>query len=237
MWELDYKESWALKKWCFWSVVLEKTLESPLDCKEIQPVHPKGNQSGIHWKDWCGSWNSNILATWWEALTLMKRPWCWQRMKAGGEGDDRGWDGWMALPIQWTWVWVTLGVGDGQGGLACCSPWGCKELDTTERLNWKFHYMSHSVTHSSVDGHLATSPTDLALHWPSLLGTIRCYHTVFPLLPTSHYRLKPVCHLSSWLQQKWKKTFSNQSTVMVNFMYQLDYGVPGHLVKHYSECV
>ena len=61
MWELDYKESWTLKNWCFWTVVLEKTLVSPLDCKGIQPVHPKGNQSwSVHWKDWCWRWNSNI---------------------------------------------------------------------------------------------------------------------------------------------------------------------------------
>ena len=66
----------------------------------------------------------------------LKRPWCWVRLKAGGEGDDRGWDHWMAPMTQWTWVWVSLGVGDGQGGLTCSSPWGCKELDTTEWLNW-----------------------------------------------------------------------------------------------------
>ena len=91
MWELDHKESWALKKWCFWTVVIEKTLESSLACKKTQPVYPN-----IHWKDWCWSWNSNTLATWWEELTHWKRPWCWERLKVGGEGDDRGWDGWMA---------------------------------------------------------------------------------------------------------------------------------------------
>ena len=64
MWELDYKESWVLKNWCFWTVVWWKTLKSPLDCKEIQPVHPKGNP-GCSWKDWCWSWNFNTLATWW----------------------------------------------------------------------------------------------------------------------------------------------------------------------------
>ena len=79
MWELDHNESWGLKNWCFWTVVLEKTLESPLDCKEIQPVQPKGNQSNlkemnVHWKDWCWSWNSNTLATWCEELTHLKRP-------------------------------------------------------------------------------------------------------------------------------------------------------------------
>ena len=67
MLELDHKEGWALKNWCFWTVVLEKTLESPLDCKEIQPVNPKGKSVlNIHWKDWCWNWNSNPLATWGE---------------------------------------------------------------------------------------------------------------------------------------------------------------------------
>ena len=60
----------------------------------------------IHWKDWCWSWSANILATWCEELTHWKRHWCWERLKAGGERDDRGWDVWMASPIQWTWIWV-----------------------------------------------------------------------------------------------------------------------------------
>ena len=91
--ELNSKESWVLKNWYFWAVVLEKTLESPLDCKEIQPVHPKGNQSwNIHWKDWCWSWSLNSLATRCEELTHLKISWCWERSKVGGEGDNRGWD-------------------------------------------------------------------------------------------------------------------------------------------------
>ena len=137
MWELDCKESWAPKNWCFWTVVLEKTLESPLDCKEFKPNHPKRKSVlSVHWKDWCWSWNSNILATWCKELTHLKRPWCWERLKAGGEGDDRVWDHWMVSPTQWTWDWVSSGSGDWQGGLVCCSPWGRKELDTTEQLNW-----------------------------------------------------------------------------------------------------
>ena len=95
MWELDCEESWALKNWCFWTVVLEKTLESSLDYKEIQPVNPKGNQSWILIGWWSWSWSSNTLATWCEELTHWKRPWCWERLKAEGEGDDRGWDGWI----------------------------------------------------------------------------------------------------------------------------------------------
>ena len=110
MWELDYKESWALKNWCFWTVVLEKTLESRLDSEEIQPVHSKRKSVlNIHWKDWGWSWNSNTLATCCGKLTHLKRPWCWERLKSGGEGDDRGWDGWMASLTQWTWVWLSSG--------------------------------------------------------------------------------------------------------------------------------
>ena len=63
----------------------------------------------LHWKNWCWSWNSNTLATWWEELTHWKRLWCWERLRARGEGDDRGWDGWMASPTQWTWVWASSG--------------------------------------------------------------------------------------------------------------------------------
>ena len=107
MWELDHKESWEPKNGCFWTVVLEKTLETPLGCKEIQPVNPKGNQP------WMFSLEGLMLklklqyfATWCEELTHLKRPWCWERLKVGEEGDDRGWDGWMSSPTQWAWVWV-----------------------------------------------------------------------------------------------------------------------------------
>ena len=102
----ESEEGWAPKNWCFWTVVLEKTLESPLDCKEIQPVHPKGDQSWVYWKDWCWSWNTNNLATWCKELTHLKRPWCYKRLWAGRKGDERGWDGWMASLVRWTWVWV-----------------------------------------------------------------------------------------------------------------------------------
>ena len=87
-------------------------------------------------KDWCWSWNSNTLATWWEELTHFKRPWCWERLRAGGEGDDRGWDGWWHYPLNGHGFGWTLGVGEWQGGLVCWGSWGRKELDTTERLNW-----------------------------------------------------------------------------------------------------
>ena len=104
MWELDYKESWAPKNWCFWTMVLEKTLESLLNCKEIKPVNPKGNQSWI----FIGKTDAETLILWppdaknW----LIWKDWCWERLKVGGEGDDRGWDGWMASPTQCSWVWI-----------------------------------------------------------------------------------------------------------------------------------
>ena len=87
-------------------MVLEKTLESPLDCKEFQPVHPKGDQSWVFIGRWCWSSNSNTLTTSFKELTHWKRPWCWDGLGAGGEGDNRGWDGWMASPTRWAWVWV-----------------------------------------------------------------------------------------------------------------------------------
>ena len=80
---------------------------------------------------WCWSWNSNTLATWCEELTHWKRPWCWERLKAKEEGDNRGWYGWMVSLTQWTRVWETQRDSEGQGSLACCSPCGHKELDTT----------------------------------------------------------------------------------------------------------
>ena len=130
MWKLDYKESWAPKNWCFWTVVLEKTLESPLDSKEIQPVHSKGDQSWLFIGRTDAKAETPItLATSFEELTHWKRPWCWERLRAGGEGDDIRY-GWMASPIQWTWIGQTPGDGEGQG----CSPCGHKEWDT--KMPW-----------------------------------------------------------------------------------------------------
>ena len=87
--------------------------EDSWESLELQgdPTSPSWRRSvlGVHWRDWCWSWNSNTLATSCEELTHWKRPWCWEGLGAGGEGDDRGWDGWMASPTQWAWVWVSSG--------------------------------------------------------------------------------------------------------------------------------
>ena len=137
MWELDYDENWALKIRCFWSVVLEKILESPLDCKEIQPVHPTGNQYYL----FIGRTDAEA-----ETLTLWPPDGkCWLIGKDPDPGKDWGleekgttevemvgWHHWLnGLGLVWT-----PAVGDGQGGLACCDSWGHKESDTTEWLNW-----------------------------------------------------------------------------------------------------
>ena len=134
---LDCEESWASKNWWFWTVVLGKTLESPLDCKEIQPVHSKGDQSWVfigrndakaetpilwppHLKSWLIGKDSDAGRDW------------GQEEKGTTEDEMAGWHHWLdGRESEWT-----PGVGDGQGGLACCDSWGQKESDTTERLNW-----------------------------------------------------------------------------------------------------
>ena len=137
MWELVCKKSWVPKNWCFWTVVLEKALESPVDCKEIQPVHPKGNQSRIF-----------TVRTDVEAETPILWPpdaKSWLTGKDPDAGKDWGQEekgttedemvGWHHRLDGHGFGW-TPGVGDGQGGLACCSSWGHKESDMTERLKW-----------------------------------------------------------------------------------------------------
>ena len=152
MWELDCKESWMPKNWCFWTVVLEKTLESPLDYKEIKPVNPKGNQSWIFIgrtdseaetpifcppdvKNWLTGKNPDAGKDW------------RQQEKRTTEDEMIGWHHWYnAHEFE-----RAPGVGDGQGSLVCCSQWGCKESDTNEWLNWIELCMSYSLHLLSFD--------------------------------------------------------------------------------------
>ena len=137
MWELDCEEGWAPKNWCLWTVVLEKTLESPLDCKEIQPVHSEGDQpwdffggndaeaeTTVLWPPHAKSWligkDSDAGGDW------------GQEEKGKPEDEMAGWHHWLyGLESEWT-----PGVGDGQGGLVCCDSWLHKDSDMMEQLNW-----------------------------------------------------------------------------------------------------
>ena len=150
MWELDYKESGTEKNWRFQTVVLEKTLESPLDCKEIQPVHPKGDQS------WMFIGRIDVEAAnpilWPEETPILmqradslEKPWCLKRLRAGGDRDNGGWDGWMASLTRWTWVWVDSGSWWWTGrpgvlwfmGLQRVGHDWATELNWTERDKWE----------------------------------------------------------------------------------------------------
>ena len=134
MWELDNKESWAPKNWCFWTVVLEKTLDSPLDCKEIQPVHPKGNQSWI----FIGRTEAEVPILWppdaknWLIGKDSDAGKDWRQKEKGiAENEMVGWH----HQLHGHEFEQAPGVGEGQGSLACCSPWDYKQSDSTERLN------------------------------------------------------------------------------------------------------
>ena len=131
------EESWAPKNWCFWTVVLEKTFESPLDCKEIQPVHPKGDQSWVFTGSTDGEAETPILwppdaKSWltWKDPDAGKD---WGQEEKGMTEDEMA--GWHHQ-LDGHGFGYTPGVGDGQGGLVCCDSWDCKESATTERLNW-----------------------------------------------------------------------------------------------------
>ena len=153
IWELDYKESWVMKNWCFWTVVLEKTLESPLDCEEIQPVHPKGDQSWV----FIGRTDVEVdtLILWppdaknwfiWKDPDAGKD---WRREEKGTTEDEMvGWPHWL----NGHGFEQAQGVGDGQGGLACWSPRGCRvSQDWATELNWYIYTASSPFIHLSMD--------------------------------------------------------------------------------------
>ena len=137
MWELDHKESWVPKNWCFWNMVLEETLENPLDREEIQPVHPKGNQSWIFIRRNDDDAEAPIL---WppdvKSQLIRKDPDAgkdWRQEEKGMTEDKMvGWHHWLNGHE----FKQALGDAEGQGSLVCCSLWSFKESDMTERLNW-----------------------------------------------------------------------------------------------------
>ena len=134
-------DSWTIKKaehqridafelWCW-----RRLLRVPWTARSNQSIL-KEIVLNIHWKDWCWSWNPILWPPDAKELTHWKRPWCWERLKAGGEGDNREWDGWMSSPSWWTWVWASSGSWWWTVNLACCYSQGGKESDMTDTLNW-----------------------------------------------------------------------------------------------------
>ena len=156
MWELDYKESWALKNWCLRTVVLEKTRESPLDCKEIQPVHSEGDQSWIFIGRIDTETETPIL--WppdgkkWLIRKVPDAGKDWRQEEKGTTEDEMV--GWHHQLDEHEFE-QAMGVGDGQGSLACCSPWGHKESDMTERLNWTETMRDHGSVKQSCPRNLS----------------------------------------------------------------------------------
>ena len=138
MWELDCEESWGPKNWCFWTVVLEKTLESPLNCKEIQPVHPKGDQSWVFFGRNDAKAETPVLWPTHEKSWLIGKDPDAGRDWGQEEKGTTEWDGWMASPTRWTWVWVNSGSWCWTGRPGMLRFMGSQKVghDWATELNW-----------------------------------------------------------------------------------------------------
>ena len=150
-------ESWMTKKAKCWRInVFElwcwrRLLRVPWTLRSSNQSILKKSVLNFHWKDWCCIWNSNTLATWCKELTHWKRPWCWEGLGAGGKGDDRGWDGWMASLTRWTWVWVNSGSWWWTGRPGMLQLMGSQRVrrDWSTELNWTEAYQK--LSHTSYD--------------------------------------------------------------------------------------
>ena len=148
MWELDHKKRHqridAFKLWC-WKRLLRVAWTARRSNQSIlkEPI------LNILWKYWCWSWGPNTLATWCTAPTHWKRPWCWERLKAGGEGDDRGWDGWKALPTLWTWVWASS-----RRWLKDRKAWRAAVHGVTKSQTWMSDWITTIYTHTHTHTHI-----------------------------------------------------------------------------------
>ena len=169
------------------------------------PISPSYRKSILnsHWKDWCWSWNSNTLATWCEEPTHWKRPWCWERLRVGGEGDDRGWDGWMASLTQWTWIWVSSG-----------SWWWTRKPDVLQtmwsqrvRNDWvtELNWTEKPICRSKSNSYNWTWNNALVQNWGR--STSRLYIVTLLILLTCRV-LHAKCQagwITSWNQVCWEK--------------------------------
>ena len=226
MWELDYKESWVPKNGCFWTVVLEKTLGSPLDCREIQPVHPKGNQSWIFIGRTDAEAETPVLwppdgKSWliWKDCDA-GRDWG-QEEKGITEDEMVGWH----HPLNGHGFGWTLGVGDGQGGLVCCSSWGRKESDMTKQLNWteekaglKFNIQKMVITASSpitswqIDREKMETVADFIFFVSKITADGDCIHEIKKMLaPWKKSYDKPRQHIKKQRHHFAKKFPYNQN--------------------------
>ena len=138
-WTIKKAECWrmdAFELWCWRRLWESLGLQG-----DPTSLSSRKSVLNIHWKNWCCSWNSDTLATWCEELTHLKRPCCWERLKAGGEGDNRGWDGWMASPTQWTWLWGNSRSWWWAGRPGEQQPMGSQSIrhDWATELNWTEH--------------------------------------------------------------------------------------------------
>ena len=175
-----------------WTVVLEKTLESPLDCKEIQPVHPKGNQSWVFIGRTDAEAETPIL---WPSDVKnwrhLKRPWCWEGLGAGGEGDDRGWDGWMASPTQLSWVWVNSRSWWWTGRPGMLQSMGSQRVghDWVTELNWTENSSINQYKIKIPSGKESVSPNliDRAFFFFSIVHMIIMYLTVHRISDLKKY--------------------------------------------------
>ena len=206
MWELDCEESWALNYWCFWTVVL-KTLESPLDCKEIQPVHSTGDQL---WDFFGGNDAKAETPVLWppHAKGWLIGKYCdagrdWGQEKKGITEDEMA--GWHHRLDGRGFGWNS-GVGDGQGGLTCCSSWGRKESDMTERLNWtELSSLRWSPMISTLKKYrLVIRTSESSPYYPSLLLTcgLKPFHTLF--LPCGTWHQEGCILAECWNLLNWK---------------------------------
>ena len=141
-------KSWTIKKAEHWRIdafelrCWRRLLRVPWIARRSNQSILKEISPEYSWKDWCWSWNSNTSATWCEELTHWKRPWCWERLKVGGEGDNRGWDGWMVSPAQWKWVWASSRSWWWTGRPGVLQSMGSQRVghDSVTEMNW-----SHSL--------------------------------------------------------------------------------------------